>query len=152
MSVPVAPELARFRALARVWDEAVRLPIIGRVGLDAVVGLVPGLGDIAGGLVAGYGLLLAARLRAPASILLRMLFNIAIDTVGGVVPLFGDLFDTQWRTNTRNLAILEHWLDDPERARRKSVLVLVGVAAAFSVLLTLTVWLAVQVIAWIFSL
>ncbi|MES2125439.1 MAG: DUF4112 domain-containing protein [Gemmatimonadota bacterium] len=152
MSEPTALELARFRALAKVWDEAVRLPVVGRVGLDAVVGLVPGLGDIAGGLVAGYGLLLAARLRAPASVLLRMLLNITIDTVGGVVPLVGDLFDTQWRTNTRNLAILEQWLDDPERVRRQGVLLLIGVAAAFSVLLTLTVWVAVQVVSWIFSI
>lgn len=144
-------ELLRYRTLARVWDEAIRLPVLGRVGLDAVVGLVPGIGDIAGGLLAGYGLMIAARLRAPAPILLRMLLNIAIDTIGGVIPLVGDLFDTQFRANTRNLALLERWLEDPHGSRRQSVLLLLGVAVVFCALLTLTVWLAVRVIAWIFS-
>jgi hypothetical protein len=144
-------ELLRYRTLARIWDEAIRLPIIGRVGLDAVVGLVPGIGDIAGGLLAGYGLVLAARLRAPVPILMRMLANIAIDTIGGVVPLLGDLFDTQFRANTRNLILLERWLEDPHGSRRRSVLVLLGVAVAFCTLLTLTVWLAVQVVGWVFN-
>lgn len=148
---PTEAELARFRSMARVWDEAIRLPIIGRVGLDAVVGLVPGLGDIAGGLLAGYGLMIAARLKAPSLVLLRMLLNIAIDTVGGVIPLIGDLFDTQFKANTRNLALLQAWLDDPHGVHRRSVLVLVGVATAFCALLTFTVWAAVQVIAWIFQ-
>ena len=137
--------------MARLWDEAIRLPIIGRVGLDAVVGLVPGIGDIAGGLMAGYGLVIAARLRAPATILLRMLLNIAVDTLGGVVPLVGDIFDSQWKANTRNLALLEAWLAEPQRARRRSVILLLAVAAAFCALVTLTVWLAVQVVAWIFG-
>ena len=137
--------------MARLWDEAIRLPIIGRVGLDAVVGLVPGIGDIAGGLMAGYGLVIAARLRAPAAILLRMLLNIAVDTLGGVVPLVGDIFDSQWKANTRNLALLEAWLAEPQRARRRSVILLLAVAAAFCALVTLTVWLAVQVVAWIFG-
>jgi len=109
------------------------------------------IGDIAGGLLAGYGLMIAARLRAPAPILLRMLLNIAIDTIGGVIPLVGDLFDTQFRANTRNLALLERWLEDPHGSRRQGVLLLLGVAVAFCALLTLTVWLAVRVIAWIFS-
>lgn len=148
---PTESELARFRSMARVWDEAVRLPIIGRVGLDAVVGLVPGLGDIAGGLLAGYGLMLAARLKAPTTVLLRMLVNIAIDTVGGVIPLVGDLFDTQFKANTRNLALLEAWLDDPHGVRRRSVMALLAIAAGFCVLLTFTVWAAVQVVAWIFQ-
>lgn len=144
-------QLIRYRAMARLWDEAIRLPIIGGVGLDAVVGLVPGVGDIAGGLLAGYGLVIAAQLRAPAPVLMRMLLNIAIDTIGGVIPLVGDLFDTQYRANTRNLAILERWLEDPHGSRRRSVLVLLGVAIAFCALVTLTVWLAVQVIAWVFN-
>ncbi|MEP6591629.1 MAG: DUF4112 domain-containing protein [Gemmatimonadota bacterium] len=151
-AAPGGRELERFRSLARVWDEAVRVPVLGRVGLDAVVGLVPGLGDIAGGLVAGYGLVLAARLRAPASVLLRMLFNIGIDTLFGVVPLLGDLFDTQWRTNSRNLAILEHWLADPHGARRRNTAVLVGVALGFCVLVILSVWIAVRVVLWLAAL
>lgn len=143
-------ELDRFRAFARLWDDAIRLPILGRVGLDAVVGLIPGIGDIAGGLLAGYGLVLAARLRAPTPVLLRMLMNIAIDTVGGVVPIIGDLFDSQWKANSRNLALLERWLDDPHGVRRRSSLVLVGISAGFCALLLATVWVAVRLLVWIF--
>jgi len=118
------PHLARVRALARLLDTAARVPGTGvRFGLDAVLGLVPGLGDVAGTAIAGYIVLAAARLGAPPSLLLRMLVNLGIDTAVGAVPVLGDVFDVAWRANVRNVALIEEHVASPGTARRSSRLV-----------------------------
>lgn len=148
-----ARRLGRLRAMARVWDDLVRLPVFGkRIGLDAVIGLIPGVGDVAGALVASWGLVVAASLRAPISVLARMLLNIGIDALVGVIPLVGDMFDIGWRAQQRNLALLERWIESPARAERASVLALVGVGLGLAALMLGTVWLAVQTVIWLLSL
>ncbi|MDQ6635783.1 MAG: DUF4112 domain-containing protein [Gemmatimonadota bacterium] len=109
------------RALAHVLDDGVRIPVIGvRFGLDPVIGLIPGLGDFAGAIMSGYVVLVGARLGAPRSVILRMLGNVAVDTVAGSVPLLGDLFDVGWKSNLRNVALLDRWIDQPARTRAGS--------------------------------
>src|SRR5512147_2613425 len=103
--------LDRYRTLATAFDARFRIPGTPiRFGWDAVLGLIPGAGDAIGGLVAGYGLWVGARLGAPWVVLGRMLFNLAVDVLVGAVPLAGDLFDIGWRGNLRNLALLERWV------------------------------------------
>lgn len=144
--------LDRLRAMARIWDDLIRLPVIGkRIGLDAMIGLIPGVGDVAGALVASWGLVVAATLRAPFSILLRMMLNIGIDALVGVIPLVGDAFDIGWRAQRRNVALLERWIESPAKARRASVLALVGVGLGLVAFMVGTVWLAVQAVVWLFS-
>lgn len=136
-------QVERLRQVARVWDDLVPLPFLNRrIGVDALLGLVPGIGDVLGALVAGWGLVEAVRLRAPASVLLRMLYNIGVDALVGAIPLLGDLFDIGWKAQSRNVALLERWLGDPERARRRSTAVLVAVAVGLVVVLVAAVWLA----------
>lgn len=123
----------RVRAMARLLDTAVRIPGTPvRFGLDAVLGLIPGVGDVVGAAASGYIVLAAARLGAPPTVLLRMLLNVGVDTLVGAVPLLGDLFDLGWRSNTRNVALLERHLADPRGARASSkrvvAAVLVGIA------------------------
>src|SRR3954468_3498815 len=85
-------ELARLRAVARLFDQAFELPgTRWRFGFDALFGLVPGLGDIIGALVAVYALHVARSLRASRAIQLRMLGNVALDALVGTVPVFGDI-------------------------------------------------------------
>ncbi len=125
---PAPDRAARLRALARLLDAAVRVPGTNvRLGLDAVVGLVPALGDVAGAAFSGYIILAAARLGAPTPVLLRMLLNVTTDTVVGSVPLLGDLFDLGWRANTRNVALLDRHLADPGVTRAASRWVVAGV-------------------------
>jgi hypothetical protein len=113
--------LARARALTRLLDSAARVPGTSfRVGLDPVLGLVPGLGDVAGAALSSYVVILASRLGAPTTVIVRMLGNVVIDTVGGTVPLVGDLFDAGWKSNTRNLSLLERHLDAPASTKRAS--------------------------------
>jgi hypothetical protein len=126
-------------------DEAVQLPGTPfRIGLDGLLGLVPGVGDLAGGLFSSWFLVAAARFGAPPSVLARMGLNIGLDAVTGAVPLLGDLFDFAWKANRRNLALLEHHLADPRGAQRASRTVVIGTVA---VVLVLTVLVLVGAIA-----
>jgi uncharacterized protein DUF4112 len=142
--------LAHVRILAHLLDRAFRVPgTQWRFGLDAIIGLVPGLGDMVGSLIGGYSIWIARELGAPASIQLRMLMNLTIDAVLGIVPFAGDLFDFAFKAHSRNQALLEQWLSTPHRAQRSSVLVLIG---AFIVLLAIfgaAGWLLVRVISWV---
>lgn len=98
---------ATAESFSRLLDTSVRLPGGFRIGLDGVVGLVPGVGDAAMGLVSLW-LLKEAHLEGlPRTALLRMGGNILIDTTLGAVPIVGDIFDFFWKSNTRNLRIIE---------------------------------------------
>lgn len=111
---------ARLRALAWWLDNSIRLPGGFRIGADAILGLVPFLGDVLGMLLSGYIMLQAVRLRAPSSVLAHMALNIALEVLIGVVPLAGDLFDAAWKANLRNLGLLERYLDQPAITRSHS--------------------------------
>jgi hypothetical protein len=113
--------LSGARALAHLLDDGIRIPVIGvRFGLDPVIGLIPGLGDFAGAIMSSYIVLLGARLGAPRSVIIRMIGNVAVDTIGGAVPLLGDLFDIGWKSNIRNVALLDRWIDQPGRTQAAS--------------------------------
>lgn len=119
--MPTDDPLARARTLTNLLDNAVRVPGTSmRFGLDPVLGLIPGLGDVAGAALSGYVVLLASQLGAPTTVIVRMLGNVVIDTVGGTVPVIGDLFDAGWKSNSRNLALLERHLGKPESTKRAS--------------------------------
>lgn len=89
-------------------DDLFRVPVLGwRFGLDALIGLIPGVGDTATSLVSFYILAAAVRYRVPKITLLRMGFNIGIDYAVGSLPLVGDLLDAWWKSNQRNLDLLK---------------------------------------------
>lgn len=84
-----------------------RVPVLGwRFGLDALVGLIPGLGDTSTSLVSFYILVAAVRYRVPKITLLRMGLNIGIDYLIGLVPVVGDVADAWWKSNRMNLDLL----------------------------------------------
>ncbi|AFO57315.1 MULTISPECIES: DUF4112 domain-containing protein [unclassified Natrinema] len=98
--------IKRMRVVAHALDEGLRVPGTGvRVGLDPIVGILPGAGDAAAAVVSLYLAAESARLGVSQSTLLRMLANIGIDTVIGSVPLLGVAFDAVWKANKRNLKL-----------------------------------------------
>jgi len=138
--------LERLRKLTLLMDQAFGVPgTKWRFGLDALFGLVPGLGDIAGGVIAVYALHVARQLRAPGAIQLHMLMNIAIDATVGTIPLIGDLFDFVFKAQTRNLALLDDWLQTPhevtKRSKRGLLLVPLAIIVVFATLTILGIWL-----------
>ena len=96
------------RRLVDLTEARFRLPLTNlRFGYDAIVGLVPGIGDLVG-LVIGLALVVEAiRLRLPLLVIGRMLVNLTLDAWVGAIPLFGDLFDFAFKANHRNLELLE---------------------------------------------
>jgi hypothetical protein len=143
--------LARYEALARQWDSQFRIPGTPiRVGWDAIIGLVPGVGDLAGGAVGAIGLWTGWRLGAPLAILLQMLLNTGLDVLLGAIPIAGDLFDVGWRSNTRNAALLQRWLDRPHQTHARSRVLLVGLLAVPLLLGVAAVWLVLWLVGRMF--
>lgn len=110
--------LQRVRAVGRLLDNA--LPIPGtsyRVGIDPILGLLPGGGDIVGFALSAYIVLEALRFGLPRETILRMGSNLLMDSVVGSVPVLGDIFDVTWKANSRNLALLEAHIANPHPQR-----------------------------------
>lgn len=107
----------RLARIARIMDSSIRVPVIGkRIGWDAVLGLIPGVGDLAGAAISGYIVLAALQLGVPKGGIVRMLGNIGVETLIGAVPVVGDLFDMAFRANERNVAIVEQHLQAQDAA------------------------------------
>ncbi|HVT43891.1 MAG TPA: DUF4112 domain-containing protein [Thermoanaerobaculia bacterium] len=100
-------DLLALREFARLMDSAVAIPgTRRRVGLDAAIGLIPGIGDAVGALLATWVVVGALRHRVPARHVGRMIWNIAIDLLIGAIPFVGDIFDVFWKPNKGNVEIL----------------------------------------------
>jgi len=147
------PDLVALRRFAYLMDEAVAIPGTRfRVGIDAAIGLIPGFGDLAGGLLSTWIIIGALRHRVPTSKVLRMLFNVLGDIVVGSVPLIGDVIDFLFEENVINLNLLLRHRDRSRPPRKVgeialSAVLLVCVVLVFAmipvaVLVALAVWIA----------
>lgn len=146
---PTAQHLQR---LSRLMDSSIRLPGGFRIGWDAIIGLIPGFGDLAGAGISAYIVLGAARLGAPKGVIVRMLANVAIESVVGAIPLVGDLFDMTFKANMRNMRLLDGHLSQPVRTRRQSKGWLLLWAAVLVLLFVLLAWLVIAVLGAVFGL
>ncbi len=102
--------IRRLERLAWLLDSAIRLPGGFRIGLDGIMGLVPGLGDVAAAGLSSYIILEAARMKLPGKVLARMGLNVLLELVVGIIPLFGDLFDFAFKANRRNMRLMTDYL------------------------------------------
>ena len=141
--------LDALRRWAVLLDSAFRIPGTGiRFGLDAIIGLIPGLGDISTPAFAGLLLMQAVRMRLPVVVQARMVLNAAFDMLIGLVPILGDLADIGWKANLKNLALLERHARPgvpPARGDYLFVWVFLAFLALIAVTpLVLIVWLLSQ--------
>lgn len=127
------------RRLARILDSAIPLPGGFRIGLDGLIGLIPGIGDLVGTGLALYIVVGAHRLGASRAVVAHMLANVALETVVGSVPIAGDLFDFVWKANQRNIALLEREFAQPIATRRRSLWLMLSATAGFFALLVVLV-------------
>ncbi len=112
-------KLEYLRRLSNLWDNQLSIPGTPlRVGLESLIGLLPVGGDIVGIIFSSYILLEAARMGLPKVILVRMLVNVIIDGAAGSVPVLGDLFDTTWKANTKNVNLIENHLRSSKPSRK----------------------------------
>ncbi|MGE5525358.1 MAG: DUF4112 domain-containing protein [Rhodospirillaceae bacterium] len=143
----------RLQRLAWLLDNSLPLPGLNfRIGLDALLGLIPGFGDAAGVLLSSYIVHEAWKLGVPRSVLLRMWGNIIVEGVIGAIPLLGDVFDAAWKANVRNVALLEAHMRHPRRtaAASRALIVLLALTVLAIVVGALFVgWLVVR---WLLQL
>jgi hypothetical protein len=135
-----------------VLDEAFRIPGTGiRFGIDGIIGLVPGLGDVLAGLLS-LVIPLAAWIRGvPYVTLVRMVVNLAIGVLVGSIPILGDIFDIAWKANRRNYRLLTRHLDEPRRHTGRDWAFLWLLAAALGLVFAVPVVLVLWLLAWISS-
>jgi hypothetical protein len=144
------------RALARLLDTSIRVPGTSiRIGLDPLIGLIPGVGDAIAGLAGSLILLLASQFPLPKIVLVRMALNIVINNLLGAIPALGDLFSVWFKSNVRNVELLERHASLGSHASTLSdwtfvlglvlgvILLISGVAAAV-IWLIAKIWQSVQ--------
>ncbi len=120
-----------------------------RLGLDGLIGLIPGLGDALGG-IASCVLILAAWLRGvPYVTLIRMMANLAIDVLVGAIPVLGDVFDIAWKANRRNYRLMTRHLREPRRHTWKDYAFLMGLAVIIFVILAAPLAVVVVLLLWL---
>lgn len=152
LAAKIAPCAER---LAYYLDDWIRIPGTDvRFGLDAVVGLIPGVGDVVTGTGSVALLLLALKRGVPTVGLARMVLNIGVDVLGGAMPFVGDVFDVAWRSNRKNLDIIKRYAEDPDAEPTAGDKLLVGVGIALAILsilvpLFLGIWLGAGIFAWL---
>jgi hypothetical protein len=136
--------------LAHLLDDWFRLPGTSiRFGLDGIIGLIPGLGDVLAGL-ASCIIIFAAWIRGvPYIALARMVVNLALDVVIGAIPILGDAFDIAWKANRRNYALMTRHLRQPRKHTWKDYLFLLCFAAILLVIFTIPVVVIVWLASWI---
>jgi hypothetical protein len=103
---------------------------------------------VIGSLVGAYSLWIARQLGAPGAVQARMVMNLAIDGIVGLVPFVGDLFDFAFKANSRNQALLQQWLESPRPTRRSSWLVLLVAVLVLLLLLGGSVWMLLNAVQW----
>jgi len=138
--------LRRLDTLSRILDSA--FPIPGtrlRVGLESLLGLIPGIGDTIGAVLSVYIIFEAARFGLPKRTLLRMIGNVAVEALVGVFPIVGDIFDIAWQANVKNMALLRAHRTDLARREERSprhitILFMVGLGLAVIGLLALSIF------------
>jgi hypothetical protein len=150
MARPRHDNLEGLRRWANLLDNAFRIPGTRiRFGLDAIIGLVPGVGDLSAPVFAAVILVTGFKLRLPAIVQARMVLNAAIDMLLGLVPFLGDLADIAWKANLRNLALLErHAHPGVPPSRNDYVFVIVCVIALAFIAMAPIILLAYVLSRW----
>ncbi len=149
----VVARMEHIRRVARVLDAAIPIPGTSyRFGIDAVIGLVPGLGDAVGVVFASVILYQAYRLGASKRLLTRMLYNIGVDGLLGAIPLLGDWHDLVWKANVKNADLVARHVQQPDQTARASGWFLMAVLGAVLAMGLAAIWIAVWVVRWFLGL
>ena len=140
------------RKLEVLLDEAFRVPGTQiRFGIDGIIGLVPGLGDVLAGLLSAV-IPLAAWIRGvPYITLVRMATNVGIGVLVGTIPIFGDIFDIAWKPNRRNYRLLQRHLGEPRRHTGRDWAFLGMLLGALALIFAIPVFLVFWLLAWLLT-
>lgn len=146
--LPPNRQLRHLDSLAKLMDSKFRIPGTEiRFGLDSIVGLVPGVGDMSTFAISSYMLWIMAKNGASGFVMARMVLNVLIDTVIGSIPLIGDLFDVAFKSNTRNMKLMhQHYQEG--RHNGSAWKVILPVIILLFLVIGGIVWLVYELLAW----
>lgn len=146
-------QLQSLDKLAWLLDSSIRIPGTNRtIGLDGIIGLFPGIGDVFAGLLSGYIVVKALLMGLPIFVIARMVLNMMLEGVVGVIPVVGDIFDFIFKANRRNVRLMQAYLQNPEDTTERSFMsVIVFLMVLFFVFL-LTVWMIFKMLGFVVSL
>lgn len=129
--------------IAYIMDECFRIPGLNwRFGVEALLGLVPGAGDVIGGIIGLFLLVRAFQFKLPKVVIARMVINNLIDVTVGSVPFLGDAFDFFWKSNTKNMNLFHQYAGQPEKSTTSHWILIGGIVISF-VLLFLLIFAAI---------
>jgi hypothetical protein len=136
--------------LAKLMDAQFTIPGTSiRFGFDALIGLIPGAGDLSTFAISGYMVLIMARNGAGGFVLARMVFNILLDAIVGAIPLLGDVFDVAFKANMRNMRLMNQYYKEG-RHRGSAWKLIFPVLIILLALIVGIIWLVYRLLAWIF--
>lgn len=145
-------KLSRLRSISRLLDNAIAIPGTKiRLGLDPILGLLPGGGDTITGGISAYIVVEAARMGVSREVLGKMVGNILIDSVAGTIPVVGDLFDVGWKSNVKNIELLEKHLEIAE-TEKSNPLVVIGLILLLSLIVLGFAAIAFYTVTWFWNL
>jgi hypothetical protein len=145
LSTANIPRLKHLHRLSYWLDSAIAIPGTRyRIGLDPIIGLIPGGGDTVGLVLSSFIVLEAAQMGASKSLLGKMVFNVLLETLLGTLPIAGDIFDAAWKSNVKNLQLLEKHLELRQTSHAQNrgfaILLIVGLLLAFLGCVALSIW------------
>lgn len=152
MTQPYTTKVNRLRRLSHLLDNAIPIPGTGyRVGIDPILGLLPGGGDTVAGALGAYIIVEAARMGLPRKVVGQMVGNIIFDSLVGIVPVLGDLFDVGWKANVRNIALLEKHLHLTPHNRKSDRFFIIGLIIVLTLIVIGFAALTVAIIRWLWN-
>lgn len=144
--------LRRLRRISHLLDNAIAIPGTKyRIGLDPILGLIPGGGDLISSVFAGYVVFKAAQMGVPQETLVKMATNIVFDTVAGTVPVAGDLLDVAWKANVKNIELLDAHLGSPEQGKKADWLFVAALLLGLMLIVGGVIFLSVMLFGWLFQ-
>ncbi|MEG4114770.1 MULTISPECIES: DUF4112 domain-containing protein [unclassified Microcoleus] len=144
--------LRRLRRISHLLDNAIPIPGTKyRIGLDPILGLIPGGGDLISSIFAGYVVFKSAQMGVPQETLVQMAANIVFDTVAGTVPVAGDLLDVAWKANVKNIELLDAHLGSPEQGKKADWLFVAVLLLGLMLIVGGVIFLSVMLFGWLFQ-
>lgn len=135
------------RYLARLMDSKFKLAGF-KFGWDGLIGLIPGIGDFVTNSISLYIIIRAAFIGCGPSIILKMCFNVLLESVVDIIPVFGNLFDFIWKANLRNVQLIEQYLASPKKAIWQSRALAIALVMILATVLGLIVFTAIYLLIW----
>lgn len=149
---PRQKKVTRLHRISHVLDKAIPIPgTKWRIGLDPILGLIPGGGDTIAGILSSYIIIESARMGLNQKVIGQMVANVLLDSLAGSVPVLGDVFDVTWKANVRNIELLEHHLNYTPENKKVNRLFLIGLSIVLLLIVIGFTLLTLALVTWVWK-